>query len=84
MPCLTLRENTERPITITDGTNRLVGLDPEAIVAAARDVLDNGVTPRCPALWDGDAGERVAAAIGTFAPAAIDLTNDVETPELVA
>ncbi len=84
VPCLTLRENTERPITITEGTNQLVGLDPEAIVAAAADVLGNGVTPRCPALWDGRAGERVAAAIGTFAPPVVDLTNDVATRELVA
>ena len=39
VPCLTLRDSTERPITITEGTNRLVGQDPDRIVAAAREVL---------------------------------------------
>jgi UDP-N-acetylglucosamine 2-epimerase (non-hydrolysing) len=58
--CLTLRENTERPITIAEGTNRLVGRDPEAIVAAARDALASPPEPRSPALWDGKAGERIA------------------------
>lgn len=65
VPCLTLRESTERPITITAGTNQLVGTRPEAIVAAAARVLD-GAAPaggRTPPLWDGRAGERIAAAI---------------------
>ncbi len=57
--CLTLRENTERPITISEGTNRVVGADPAAIEAAVLDVLSNGVTPRRPELWDGRAGERI-------------------------
>ena len=59
-PCLTLRENTERPITITKGTNRLVGQDPTKIVAAARDILA-GKTKRgqVPYLWDGHAAERI-------------------------
>ena len=56
VPCLTLRENTERPITVTEGTNQLVGRDPHAIVAAAYQVLDHGVEARRPALWDGRAG----------------------------
>jgi len=60
VPCLTLRENTERPITVTEGTNRVVGRDPAAIVAAARHVLEHGVEPRRPSLWDGKAGERIA------------------------
>lgn len=63
VPCLTIRENTERAITITEGTNRLVGTDPAAIVASAMDVLAHGVTPRCPALWDGHASERIADVI---------------------
>ena len=63
VPCLTLRENTERPITITEGTNILVGLDPDEIVADAAMVVANPPPPRCPALWDGHAGERVADAI---------------------
>jgi UDP-N-acetylglucosamine 2-epimerase (non-hydrolysing) len=63
VPCLTLRETTERPITIAEGTNRLVGVDPEAIVAAARAVLEDGVEPRRPELWDGNAGGRIAEVL---------------------
>jgi UDP-N-acetylglucosamine 2-epimerase (non-hydrolysing) len=63
VPCLTLRENTERPVTITEGTNRLVGRDEGVVLDAVDDVLANGVTPRCPSLWDGNAGARIADAI---------------------
>ena len=63
VPCLTLRENTERPITVDQGTNRVVGRDRDVIVEAAWDVLENGVEPRRPALWDGRAGERIAQVI---------------------
>ena len=60
VPCLTLRENTERPITITEGTNLLVGTDPVKIVAAARDTLSGkGKAGRIPPLWDGHAAKRV-------------------------
>jgi UDP-N-acetylglucosamine 2-epimerase (non-hydrolysing) len=61
--CLTLRDNTERPITVTEGTNQLVGRTPDAIVRGARRALDGEIAARCPALWDGHAGERIAAAI---------------------
>ncbi len=60
VPCLTLRDTTERPITITEGTNLLVGRDPSRIVTEARRVLRDGVAPRRPDLWDGRAGERIA------------------------
>jgi UDP-N-acetylglucosamine 2-epimerase (non-hydrolysing) len=60
VPCLTLRDNTERPVTIAEGTNQLVGRDPERIVAAARRVLEAAPAPRAPALWDGRAGQRIA------------------------
>jgi UDP-N-acetylglucosamine 2-epimerase (non-hydrolysing) len=60
VPCLTLRDNTERPITVTEGTNILVGRDPARIVDTARRVITEGITPRCPALWDGRAAERIA------------------------
>ncbi len=69
VPCLTLRENTERPITVTEGTNRVVGVDPDHIVAATHDVLWHGVEPRRPALWDGRAGERIADLIVDGGPA---------------
>jgi UDP-N-acetylglucosamine 2-epimerase (non-hydrolysing) len=69
VPCLTLRDNTERPITVTEGTNRLVGRDPDRIVAAARQVLDTPPPARCPALWDGRAGERIAEVLLRPAPA---------------
>lgn len=61
VPCLTMRENTERPITVTEGTNTLVGTDPQAIVAAAKAALADPPAPRRPSLWDGRAGERIAA-----------------------
>lgn len=61
VPCLTVRPNTERPITITEGTNRLVP-DPAELLAAIRQVRRPIVTPR-PEGWDGHAGERVIAAL---------------------
>ncbi len=65
VPCLTLRDNTERPITLTEGTNQLVGRDPERIVKAALSVLDDPPPPRAPALWDGHAGQRIAHVLVT-------------------
>ena len=62
VPCLTLRPNTERPITITHGTNRLV--EPDGLVAAATEVLRRGpVARRAPPLWDGQAGPRIATIL---------------------
>ena len=60
VPCLTLRDNTERPITLTMGTNRLVGRDPDFIYKTALEVLNDPPRGRIPPLWDGHAGERVA------------------------
>jgi UDP-N-acetylglucosamine 2-epimerase (non-hydrolysing) len=60
VPCLTMRENTERPITIEQGTNRLVGTDPKKILHAALETLD--APPRLlapPDLWDGKASARI-------------------------
>jgi UDP-N-acetylglucosamine 2-epimerase (non-hydrolysing) len=60
VPCLTLRENTERPITISQGTNLLVGTDPAKIVAAAKSALSGtGKPSRIPPLWDGQAAPRI-------------------------
>ena len=68
VPCLTLRENTERPVTVTEGTSTLVGRDPRRIVEEARKVLDGrGKTGRVPALWDGHAADRIAAVFRRFA-----------------
>jgi UDP-N-acetylglucosamine 2-epimerase (non-hydrolysing) len=63
VPCLTVRPNTERPITISHGTNRL--LEPEAVADAARAVLRDGhpVPAEGPPLWDGHAGARIATVI---------------------
>lgn len=58
--CVTIRENTERPVTVSEGTNRIAGLDPETVVRVAREALEEDVSPRLPELWDGHAGERIA------------------------
>jgi UDP-N-acetylglucosamine 2-epimerase (non-hydrolysing) len=61
VPCLTVRENTERPVTIERGTNRLVGTDPQRILEAAIEVLGaNEMHATAPELWDGLAGARIA------------------------
>jgi UDP-N-acetylglucosamine 2-epimerase (non-hydrolysing) len=64
VPCLTLRPSTERPVTVTAGTNTVVGSDRVRIVSTAHTVLDGGTRPtRRPELWDGRAGERIAAVL---------------------
>jgi UDP-N-acetylglucosamine 2-epimerase (non-hydrolysing) len=59
VPCLTLRDNTERPVTISNGTNRLVGREPAAIVEGWRQVVQEPRTARIPPLWDGRAAKRI-------------------------
>ena len=61
IPCLTVRENTERPVTVTEGTNRLAA-DPEVFARLALDARPNGSSRR-PEGWDGKAAERIALAL---------------------
>jgi UDP-N-acetylglucosamine 2-epimerase (non-hydrolysing) len=69
VPCLTLRENTERPITIAQGTNTLVGRDLAAIRANVDAILAGaGKRGRVPELWDGHAAERIAADLAAWLP----------------
>jgi UDP-N-acetylglucosamine 2-epimerase (non-hydrolysing) len=64
VPCLTLRENTERPVTVTHGTNRVIGTAPETIIQETVRVLEN---PRpalpAPPLWDGNASDRIVSIL---------------------
>ena len=60
VPCLTLRDNTERPITVEMGTNRLVGNDPVVVEKAVEDFLETPPSGKAPPLWDGAAGTRIA------------------------
>ena len=70
VPCLTLRDNTERPVTVSEGTNTLLGADPGAIVPAAAEILaGRGKRGRVPEGWDGRASERLADVVcGGFVP----------------
>ena len=75
VPCLTIRPNTERPVTVTEGTNRLVASNRQAIVSAVDQVvqrLDRHHVPRRPEGWDGHAGDRVVASL---------LNRSVGTPD---
>jgi UDP-N-acetylglucosamine 2-epimerase (non-hydrolysing) len=61
IPCLTLRSNTERPVTVERGTNTLIGRDANKLRSCLRDVLDGRYkSGSCPELWDGHAAERIA------------------------
>jgi len=69
VPCLTLRDNTERPITLTEGTNTLVGADPAAIRAAFETVMTSGGRAGCiPEYWDGRAAMRIAHTLKGWLP----------------
>ena len=64
VPCITLRENTERPITVTEGTNTIVGTDTAKIMQCVDDILSSGgKSGRIPEYWDGQAAQRIVAEI---------------------
>jgi len=67
VPCLTLRENTERPATVLHGTNQVVGVDPNRILAAARSILEKPAPAhKCPPLWDGKTASRIVTIIREY------------------
>lgn len=67
VPCITLRESTERPITAEQGTNTVVGTNPAKILAAYRDVITTGGKSGCvPEYWDGRSAERIVAVIRSW------------------
>ncbi len=69
VPCITIRENTERPVTVEEGTNVVAGTDPAVIVAQARKILrGEGKQGRRPHLWDGNAAERIVDILARVVP----------------
>ncbi|MBC7574517.1 MAG: UDP-N-acetylglucosamine 2-epimerase (non-hydrolyzing) [Herminiimonas sp.] len=67
VPCITLRNNTERPITVDEGTNTVAGQDPARILAIYDEVMQgHGKAGRIPRFWDGKAAERIAASVLTW------------------
>lgn len=66
IPCLTLRENTERPVTVTQGTNRVVGTDSAAILDAFDAAMAQQGEPQRPPLWDGKTAGRAATVLQQF------------------
>ncbi len=68
VPCLTLRQNTERPVTVTQGTNTVVGVDPQKIIDECSLILRNGGKKgKIPELWDGRAARRIVDILNSFA-----------------
>jgi UDP-N-acetylglucosamine 2-epimerase (non-hydrolysing) len=65
VPCVTLRNNTERPVTLDEGTNHLAGTDPAAIRETIARALSSGFEPRQPELWDGRAAERIVDVLAS-------------------
>lgn len=69
VPCLTLRENTERPVTLTQGTNQLVGMDPQRLLSTYRKVRTEPPGPgHRPEKWDGQAAQRITRILAKWKP----------------
>jgi UDP-N-acetylglucosamine 2-epimerase (non-hydrolysing) len=69
VPCVTLRDNTERPVTISEGTNLLAGTQPSAVQATVQRALSSSMTSaRIPRLWDGKSAERIARVLADVFP----------------
>ncbi|MEK9695018.1 MAG: UDP-N-acetylglucosamine 2-epimerase (non-hydrolyzing) [Candidatus Poseidoniales archaeon] len=67
IPCITLRENTERPITVSEGTNTLVGTDKDLIISTSNEILNSGGKKgQIPDLWDGKSAKRIADVLLQF------------------
>ena len=66
VPCITLRENTERPVTIDEGTNQLAGVHADAILSAYEKIDTIRKAARIPQLWDGRSAERIVDALGKY------------------
>jgi len=78
VPCLTMRDNTERPITVEQGTNTLVGRDVRKILACVDEILaTGGKRGRVPELWDGHAAPRIAADLSAWLAPARDVREEV-------
>jgi UDP-N-acetylglucosamine 2-epimerase (non-hydrolysing) len=72
VPCLTLRENTERPITLHEGTNTLIGVDTSALKKAVSEILaTGGKAGRIPEYWDGHAADRIAQVMKEWLPSSL-------------
>jgi len=82
VPCLTLRENTERPITITEGTNHLVDLNVESIVNSAREIIEGNVKQgKIPKYWDGKTAKRIVKVLDEWFEKREEATEATENTE---
>jgi len=82
VPCLTLRENTERPITVTEGTNHLVDLNVESIVNSAREIIGGNVKKgKIPKYWDGKTAKRIVKVLDEWFETREEATENNENTE---
>jgi len=84
VPCLTLRENTERPITITEGTNQLVGLNVESIVNSSLEIIEGKVKKgKIPKYWDGKTAQRVVKVLDEWFEKRNIVTENIGNTEIL-